>query len=125
MQISDRILLLTQLGETIKSRPQSLQYAMARAKVENGWFSPQDINYALDAATEHYLNPNALQQWVDRYPDLPNHKTPKVEALILAGNIPLVGLHDLLCVFMSGNIAPIKLSSKDTLLMKWVIDTMC
>ena len=62
MQISDRILLLTQLGETIKSRPQSLQYAMARAKTENGWFSPQDINYALDAATEHYLNANELQQ---------------------------------------------------------------
>ena len=125
MQISDRILLLTQLGETIKSRPQSLQYAMARAKTENGWFSPQDINYALDAATEHYLNANELQQWVDDYPDLPNHKTPKVVALILAGNIPLVGLHDLLCVFMSGNIAQIKLSSKDTVLMKWVIDTLC
>lgn len=125
MQIFEQIDLLVQLGETIKQRPDSLQYAMARAKVENGWFTHTDIVYALDMATQHYLTHERLSEWAAMYPKLATLKTPKVVALVLAGNIPLVGLHDLLCVFMSGNIAQIKLSSKDKVLMKWVIDTLC
>ena len=47
---------------------------------------------------------------------------PKKVAIIMAGNIPLVGFHDFLCVILSGNIAVIKLSSKDYHLLNYILD---
>jgi len=42
----------------------------------------------------------------------------------MAGNIPLVGFHDWLCVFISGHKSLIKLSSKDQVLLKHLTDKM-
>ena len=42
----------------------------------------------------------------------------------MAGNIPLVGFHDLLCVLITGNRLQAKLSTKDELLMRAVVDTL-
>jgi hypothetical protein len=45
----------------------------------------------------------------------------KKVGLILAGNIPLVGFHDVLCVLASGNHALIKSSTQDARLIKQVL----
>jgi len=42
----------------------------------------------------------------------------------MAGNIPLVGFHDFLCVLMSGNILHTKLSSSDSRLLKFLEDRL-
>lgn len=77
----------------------------------NNWFTPENVYFSLtswaNALTEENLN-----QWLTNY----NHQlptTPKNIGLILAGNIPLVGFHDLVCVLISGNNARIKTSSND------------
>ncbi len=47
---------------------------------------------------------------------------PQKIALILAGNIPLVGFHDLVCVWLSGHNALIKCASKDEYLLPYLTE---
>src|SRR5690606_33487423 len=63
-----------------------------------------------------YLEEKKLSEWISGY-SLRDHK-PRVIALIMAGNIPMVGFHDLLCVLLNGDAALIKASSKDSVMMK-------
>jgi len=44
--------------------------------------------------------------------------------IVMAGNLPLVGLHDLISTLGSGNNAKIKLSQNDEVLMKFCIETL-
>ena len=60
------------------------------------------------------LNHNDLDTWLKAIKLAQN---PKKVGLILAGNIPLVGFHDVLCVLATGNIALIKMSSSDDKLL--------
>src|SRR5690606_25894109 len=60
-----------------------------------------------------------LNSWVGNYPDSKNEKD---EGIIMAGNVPLVGFHDLLCVLLSGNRAMVKTSSKDDVLVDFVLN---
>jgi hypothetical protein len=55
-------------------------------------------------------------------PDQQNQ--PKKVGLVMAGNIPLVGFHDFLSVFISGHIAVIKPSSKDEILIKHIVEEL-
>ena len=43
----------------------------------------------------------------------------------MAGNIPLVGFHDFLCAFITGHHQAIKLSDKDDVLLKHLVDKLC
>ena len=49
---------------------------------------------------------------------------PKNVGLVMAGNIPLVGFHDFLCVLVSGHRQTIKLSSKDDVLLKHLVSKL-
>src|SRR5690606_104158 len=62
-----------------------------------------------------------LTPWIASYPF---GESDKVVGLILAGNIPLVGFHDILCVLLAGFHAQIKLSSDDAGLTKFVLDEL-
>ena len=59
-----------------------------------------------------------LEAWVDQYQLNTMLIQPKAVGIVMAGNIPLVGFHDFLCVFISGHKAIIKPSSKDEVLIK-------
>jgi hypothetical protein len=87
------------------------------ARNENPWFTEQNIKLAF-AGIIKYLHPNDLRRWVAPY-SLTSIIQKKI-ALVMAGNIPLVGFHDLLAVLISGHSALIKLSSKDTVLIKFI-----
>jgi hypothetical protein len=78
----------------------------------NGWFTPESIKSALEGIVK-MLQVNALEEWVNQYPSLQNNSEIKRIGIVMAGNIPLVGFHDFLCVVMSGNKAVCKLSSSD------------
>ena len=79
----------------------------------NGWFTNENVNSALKALGNQ-LTEDQLSTWLERY-SFTAH--PKNVSIIMAGNIPLVGFHDFLCVLMSGNTAICKLSSDDKTLL--------
>ena len=81
-----------------------------RAKEFNGWFTEENILFAFEKWSNQ-LTKNKLDNWTSIY-NLDN-KTPKTIAVIMAGNIPLVGFHDFLSVLLSGNNVLVKQSSND------------
>jgi len=91
----------------------NLGESMKKAEIENPWFTWNFQILNLRSWSE-VLTEEKIAAWLEKYPELEKQKQrPKKVGLILAGNIPLVGLHDILCVLVSGNIAVTKLSSKD------------
>lgn len=79
----------------------------------NGWFTKENVRKSL-SALGGLLTEEKLSEWSESYPYT---YEPKCVALIMAGNIPLVGFHDFLCVLISGNKAICKLSSDDKTLL--------
>ena len=88
---------------------------------QNGWFTRPDIVRAVEAIRNQMLQPESLTKWLSDYP---RATSTKRVAIIMAGNIPLVGFFDLLCVLCSGHEAHIKPSSKDRVLMHYIVDTL-
>ena len=92
---------------------------MEQAMEQNPWFTREDILHALTAISEDMLQRDKLEAWLSHYTPT---AVPKDVAIIMAGNIPLVGFNDLLCVVASGHRCHVKPSSKDRVLMRFVID---
>ena len=59
-----------------------------------------------------------IEKWLSKYQNI--RKKPRVIGLILAGNIPMVGFHDLICVWVTGNSALVKCASKDEVLLPYM-----
>lgn len=117
--------LFVSLGERLAhfgEDPTSFQ-VINDASAANSWFSEVEIRNAIEAIRSQMLNENNLRTWLDRYPSLPV-TTPHSVLVVMAGNIPLVGFFDLLCVIASGNRCLVKPSSKDRVLMQFVIDQL-
>lgn len=98
-----------------------LEDLLRRAEIQNGWFTPEQVLHALKAWGEQLTEEN-LNQWLSNY-DL-NTEEPKTVAVIAAGNIPLVGLHDALSVLISGHKLQLKLSSNDQLLLPFLLNLL-
>src|SRR5436190_9019397 len=94
-----------------------------KASVANGWFISQFIELAVNNIVDYFLEENRLRTWINHY-HIDDNITPKNIGIVMAGNIPLVGFHDFLCVFVSGNMQTIKLSSKDDILLKHLVQKM-
>jgi len=90
-----------------------LDDAVYRAEVFNPWFTKDFIRLALGSVARNLTHDN-LQNFVSGYSF---GNTPRKIAVIMAGNLPLVGFHDFLSVLISGNIFLGKLSSKDKFLL--------
>jgi hypothetical protein len=90
-----------------------LDHALEKAGYENPWFTREFQLYNLEVWSKA-LDSEKVEEWISAYPELFHEDIPPGKiGLVLAGNIPLVGLHDVLCVLVSGNIAVTRLSSKD------------
>lgn len=98
---------------------QKLEQQINKSLINNGWFTEENIRFALkqwgDLLTEENLN-----QWMSTYPI--KTSLPETVALVMAGNIPLVGFHDFLCVLLTGNKVLIKQSSSDRFLLPLLAD---
>lgn len=81
--------------------------------IYNGWFTPENVRQSLGGIAG-WLTEEELNNWSSNYSYA---KTPKNVAIIMAGNIPLVGFHDFLAVLMTGNTSICKLSSDDNKLL--------
>jgi hypothetical protein len=117
-----RINAFSLLGQTLKNIDDAaFQTLTEQAARENPWFTKENVRMGMDGIIK-LLQKERLEQWVSSY-NLRDQS--KKIALVLAGNIPLVGFHDLLSVLISGNNALIKPSSKDSVLLKYIIKTLC
>lgn len=87
----------------------------------NGWFTREDILRAVEAIRVEMLDREKLTAWLSHYTKAVE---PKRVAVIMAGNIPLVGFFDLLCVVAAGHECHIKPSSKDSVLMCYVVEQL-
>jgi hypothetical protein len=123
MNLQHRIDLMSRLGQYILINPDTWQTAKEKAYYSNGWFIPSFIDLAADNIATRFLQKDILQQWAASY-DIPATTESKTVGVVMAGNIPLVGFHDLLCVFISGHKAMVKTSSKDEVLIKHLVETL-
>lgn len=93
------------------------------AYTRNGWFTEANVRYALGAWAEQ-LTAAALQAFVQEVPGYGRPTTVRTVGLVMAGNVPFVGLHDLLVVHLSGHAARIRIASGDAGLTQAVLDTL-
>ncbi|UXX79010.1 acyl-CoA reductase [Reichenbachiella carrageenanivorans] len=122
MLLEDRIISFETLGSRLKNLTEEAHDELyLSAKNENAWFTADSVKRALDGIGL-FLNKSDLEIWLKAY-DF-SQISPKKIGVIAAGNIPLVGFHDVLCVLMSGHHLMIKMSSKDGILMRYVLDTL-
>lgn len=121
MNLQYRIDLLIELGQYILSNPPDWQEAKQRAETANSWFTPAFIGEAANQIAHTYLNPDRLREWIAGYPQLSDQTTSKTVGIIMAGNIPLVGFHDWLSVFISGHQALVKPAARDQELLKQLL----
>jgi hypothetical protein len=119
MTLTERIDAMAQLGAHLrKEKDDYLDAVIARTHFNNGWLTPNNQRLAIDAIATQFLTKEALTEWTNQYA-INDNVEQKTVGLILAGNIPLVGFHDLLCVFISGHRAMVKLSDKDQFLLPY------
>ncbi|WP_293788870.1 acyl-CoA reductase [uncultured Pedobacter sp.] len=111
------IIAFSKLGRKLTNPTDILGDALYAAESANAWFTQENIKKSILSFAE-MLNESDLALW---FQSVQFSTSPKKVGLILAGNIPLVGLHDILCVLATGNKALIKLSSSDDRLIKIVL----
>ena len=121
MNLKDRIGLMVSLGTYLKSEDIEWKEAKSEAFIKNGWFTEEFIDLAVDNIITYFLDKEKLECWINYY-HLDDNIQPKNIGIVMAGNIPLVGFHDFLSVFISGHRQVIKMSSKDNILLKKIYD---
>jgi hypothetical protein len=123
MNQHERVSAFVQLGVAIQSLSESeKQELFWRVENKNSWFTKESCQAALDGIVS-MLAADKLQKWLQEYRNL-DALTPRSIGIMMAGNIPAVGFHDLMSVLISGHIACVKLSSADEILMKWIVKTL-
>ncbi|MBS1624035.1 MAG: acyl-CoA reductase [Bacteroidetes bacterium] len=122
-RIEQRIHHLVALADKMMDS-ELLEAVVTRTATINPFFTTDFIHAAIRAIAEEMLDRQKLNTWLAAY-DLPEHDAAATVGIIMAGNIPLVGFHDFLCVYILGNPMQIKLSGKDDLLFPVVFDMLC
>jgi hypothetical protein len=118
--LSDRISAFIRLGDRLSNLEGDEKLALfQQAQNQNAWFTPQSLEQALKGV-QLLLDAQALEKWVANY-SFSQTDQPQQIGLMLAGNIPGVGFHDILAVLIAGHSACIKLSSQDAALPLWLL----
>ncbi|MBV6645784.1 MAG: acyl-CoA reductase [Cyclobacteriaceae bacterium] len=119
MKLEERVNAIAELGERLSGLADAeLDIWTANAYRRNSWFTPEYVKLALEGIVL-MLEQESLKKWVGTYQI--QTEVPKIVGIVMAGNIPLVGFHDLLCVLISGHYAAIKTSSQDEYLVKELV----
>ncbi|MBN3519812.1 acyl-CoA reductase [Algoriphagus lutimaris] len=123
MILSKRIEAFIKLGQTIQKLDEETREELYwRSQNGNNWFTQESVSSAFEGLVS-MLQEDKLKKWLGQY-EIKEEVEPKSVGILMAGNIPLVGFHDLMTVLISGNKACLKLSSSDTFLMNWVINQL-
>jgi hypothetical protein len=125
MNLQARIKGFVTLGQQLSDPNNNLLIAAKdEANRQNAWFLPEFINQAIQQISEQFLTEKALLEWTATYPQLADQPTHIKVGIVMAGNIPLVGFHDLLSTLIAGHTAVVKRSSKDQVLMDFMITSL-
>ncbi len=123
MNLQKRIEILQSLQKYLSANGEEWQHIKTKASFQNGWFTEAFIDLAVENICNEFLQKEKLEQWARHY-HLDDNVGGKNMGIVMAGNIPLVGFHDFLTVFISGHKQTIKLSSKDDILLKHLVEKM-
>jgi hypothetical protein len=119
MNKNDAIWALARLGESMRNESEWSD-SIEKAHQKNQWFVPDFVKHVLQAWSK-ILSAENLSKFASAYPQSP---APRKVGIVMAGNIPLVGLHDLMCVLLSGHTALVKCSKEDEILIKKAISIL-
>jgi len=124
MTITELTESFTRLSTFLRTSSQELSSVKEKAYYHNNWFTEDNIDLMLNSIADNFLDEKKIATWLNNYPALKGNdfSSPQTVGLVMAGNIPLVGFHDMLCVLFSGNKALIKLSSKDNILLPFIAE---
>lgn len=111
---------LISLGDLLNPQNKELLSAISRTYAENNWLTEPNYLKSLSHWAE-ILNEKGLTSFMSPYSNC--SKSLRV-GVIMAGNIPMVGFHDLLCVLLSGHTAIVKPSSDDKYVMNYICETL-
>ncbi|MCW1952738.1 MAG: acyl-CoA reductase [Flavobacteriia bacterium] len=109
---------IQKLNSPLSDSFQSLEDQLVLAGHKNGWFTRENVLFAMEQWGA-LLTETTLKNWLGQYPKA--NKQPTV-FIIMAGNIPLVGMHDFLTAYLAGAKMVIKAASNDLALMNWVLN---
>lgn len=128
MTLPDRLQAFIRLGDHLSGPEDEFLTALQkRTEFNNGWLTLDAQRAAIDAIRTAFLAADKLTQWAARYP-IEEAEARRGElqtvGLVLAGNIPLVGFHDVLCAFVAGYRSRIKLSSKDPYVLPYLLQLL-
>lgn len=121
IEMNSRIGAFVELGKRIQNLDSfEKEDLFRRAGNKNNWFTVQSCQKAFQGL-RYMLQEEKLIQWLSSYDLSSDISNPKDVGVLMAGNIPAVGFHDMMTVLLSGNKVSAKLSSADEVLMKWLI----
>lgn len=106
-----------EFGKILRASNSEIENAINSAQHSNAWFTPEMVRKSIVSFGD-MLSEEKVDAW---FKSIPENDNSKRVGLILAGNIPMVGLHDLLCVLATGNYAVVKLSSSDDKLIPLMV----
>lgn len=125
MNLQARIKGFVTLGAQLSDPNNSpLISAKDEAYRQNAWFLPEFIDQAIQQISQQFLKEAILLEWTSKYPSIADQPTHFKVGIVMAGNIPLVGFHDLLSTLIAGHTAVVKRSSKDQILMDFIIASL-
>lgn len=124
MKLEDRIAALAALADSLRPGNPDWEDAVRRAHAANGWFHPRFVALAAGNIRQAFLRADALRALARRHelPDRP--RETRTVGIVMAGNIPMVGMHDLVCAFLSGHRVLAKPSERDRVLMEHVTERL-
>lgn len=131
MRLTERIEPFIKLGEVMveacspgpcSESAANLRKQIGSAVEKNRWFTPENVILAVNSIAS-VLTREKINLWLVPY-DLTEKATPLTIGVVMAGNLPLVGFHDLISVLVSGNRIKTKISSRDPGLMKTIIEIL-
>lgn len=119
--------LLIRFAKEIKLLCHANQPAFAeikeRAREQNAWFDSREIDRMINLVIANYLDEGKLMKWFSMY-DFNHIKEYTQIGIVAAGNIPLASFQDVWCALACKCKVRLKLSSKDTVLSKYVYDAI-
>lgn len=122
-QLKDRISAFVSLGEYLRIGFESdneMSEAIEKSIAQNHWFTNDSIAFSFRSIGS-ILTEEAINDWIKPYRNkFSNLQELKTVAVIMAGNIPIVGFHDFLSVLISGHRLLARLSSDDKYLLPFL-----